>query len=110
MIVSLNSKLFETEIAGDSIDELAYITDELDFPVDERWMAKIALKPHPEAKPEVLYTLKYDPKAAVVELVEAWKGKKYTHPIDVDAELGPIPISFFIEFIQGMPSSMEYAT
>jgi hypothetical protein len=110
MRVELSSKLFEVDFEAESLDELGYITSELDFPVDKGWMAKIILRPWPDVKAEVTYTFRYKPKDSVLTLVEHWQRNKYEHPIDIDAEQGDIPSGFILEFIQGLPSSMDYAT
>jgi len=112
--IVLKSKLFDIDIEADSLGELLDMMEDTDFPIDKSWMAKIELRQYPEAKPETVYTLKFSPKKEELVLKEKLRGAEYDHPMELDSglcncwELGMIPSGYVIEFLQGLPSAMEY--
>lgn len=114
MPIKLVSKLFETVIEAESIEEMLDMLSEEMLPIGKGWTMKIGLYPHREMKPEAVYALKHSPKKEELMLKEHYRGKQYEHPIELDTsccncyELGFIPMAMILEFIQGLPSSVEY--
>lgn len=116
MRVKLSSKLFEVDIESESFEQMLDMLEDETLPIDKGWTAKIGLFPHPDMKPEVVYALKFSPKKEELMLKEQWMNDKHEHPIELDAyncnchELGFIPITYVLEFILGLDSSIGYAT
>lgn len=116
MRVKLSSKLLETDIETESIEQMLDMLEENTLPIGEGWTMLIGLYPHPDMKPEVLYKLRFSPKKEELMLVEHWMNDKFEHPIELDGEqcncweLAVIPIAFVLEFILGLDSSIGYAT
>lgn len=107
--IVLSSKLLDVDVESEFLAELGELMSDTEFPVDKAWHAKIEMRPHPQAKTNVMYSMSYAPKKRVIKIAEKFKGQKYEHPVDLPEDMvDAIPLGFVIDFIEGLPSATEY--
>lgn len=107
--ITLSSKLLEVDVEATYLPELGDVLHDLMLPTDIQWYMKIVMKPHPEAKAEVVYSIQYASKQRVLKVIEKSHNGKHEHPVDMPEDfVDGIPVPFITEFLEGLPSAMEY--
>jgi hypothetical protein len=107
--IVLSSKLLDVDVECDFLAELGDLMSDTQFPGEKGWYAKIVMRPHPQAKPEVTYTIRFVVKDSIIKIMEKTAHEDYEHPVDVPEEMAEaIPVPFITDFLIGLPSATEY--
>ena len=107
--IVLSSKLLENDIEANFLPELGEYLDGLEFPADKGWHAKIIMRPHPQAKPNVIYKMKFVAKTRILNIAEEAEWTEAEHPVDIEDDMiEAIPAPFITSFLMGLPTAMEY--
>jgi hypothetical protein len=107
--ITLSSKLLDVDVECNFLTELGDLMSDTFLSLEKGWYAKIEMKPHPQAKTDIMYSIRYAPKKRIITIIEKFRGRKYEHPVDVLDEFEEmVPVQFITEFLEGLPSATEY--
>lgn len=107
--IVMSSKLLDVDVEANFLQELGDLMNDTRLTAEAGWYAKIEMKPHPQAKTDVMYSIRYTPKKRIITIVEKFQGQKHEHPVDILDEFEEwIPVQFITEFLEGLPSATEY--